>query len=152
MIEIRRMQLADCEQVARIAEETLPERWSYQDICSILQYDYDIYYVGWDTEREEVIGFAGIMVIAEDAELLNIAVTPRLQHEGVGKRLLEQVIQAAWERGAERMLLEVRQGNIHAQQLYGQYHFEIIGKRKNYYSNPTEDALIMNLNRQRESV
>ena len=145
MIELRRMQLADCERVAAISGQTLPEGWSYQEICSVLQYDYNIYYVAWDTVAEDIAGFAGIMVLAEDAELLNIAVDPEFQRKGIGAMLLERVIQEAWNCGAERMLLEVRAGNIQAQQLYEQYHFHVIGSRKRYYSNPTEDAWIMSL-------
>ena len=112
-----------------------------------MQYDYNVYYVAWDTVTEDIVGFAGIMVLAEDAELLNIAIDPEFQRKGIGAMLLKRVIQEAWDHGAERMLLEVRAGNIQAQQLYEWYHFHVIDSRKWYYSNPTEDALVMSLER-----
>lgn len=147
MIELRRMQLADCLRVAEIAEQTLPEYWSYQEICKVLQYDYNVYYVAWNTVTEDIVGFAGIMVIAEDAELLNIAIDPQCQHNKIGSALLERMIQEAWSCKADRMLLEVRMSNLKAQRLYAKYHFSTLNVRKRYYSNPTEDALVMSLER-----
>ncbi|MBO5470470.1 MAG: ribosomal protein S18-alanine N-acetyltransferase [Lachnospiraceae bacterium] len=147
MIELRRMQIADCERVAEIAKQTLPESWSYQEICKVLQYEYNVYYVAWDTITDNIIGFAGIMVIAEDAELLNIAIDPLCQHNKIGSALMEQMIQEAWGHKANRMLLEVRAGNLNAQRLYAKYHFTVLDVRKKYYNNPTEDALVMSLER-----
>lgn len=141
------MQLPDCERVAEISALTLPEGWSYQEICKVLQYDYNVYYIAWDTLQEDVVGFAGIMVIAEDSELLNIAVDPQYQHKGIGTLLMDKIVEESWKHGADRILLEVRSSNTMAQRLYKQYCFAMIGKRKNYYSNPTEDAWIMSLDR-----
>ena len=141
------MQLPDCERVAEISALTLPERWSYQEICKVLQYDYNVYYIAWDTLQEDVVGFAGIMVIAEDSELLNIAVDPQYQHKGIGTLLMDKIVEESWKHGADRILLEVRSSNTMAQRLYKQYCFVTIGERKNYYSNPTEDAWIMSLDR-----
>lgn len=141
------MQLPDCERVAEISALTLPEGWSYQEICKVLQYDYNVYYIARDTLQEDVVGFAGIMVIAEDSELLNIAVDPQYQHKGIGTLLMDKIVEESWKHGADRILLEVRSSNTMAQRLYKQYCFAMIGKRKNYYSNPTEDAWIMSLDR-----
>ncbi len=141
------MQLQDCERVAEISALTLPEGWSYQEICKVLQYDYNVYYIAWDALQEGVVGFAGIMVIAEDSELLNIAVDPKFQHKGIGTLLMDKIVEESWKNGADRIFLEVRSGNTKAQQLYKQYCFKVIGKRKNYYNNPTEDAWVMSLDR-----
>lgn len=141
------MQLQDCERVAEISALTLPEGWSYQEICKVLQYDYNVYYIAWDALQESVVGFAGIMVIAEDSELLNIAVDPKFQHKGIGTLLMDKIVEESWKNGADRIFLEVRSGNTKAQQLYKQYCFKVIGERKNYYNNPTEDAWVMSLDR-----
>ena len=141
------MQLQDCERVAEISALTLPEGWSYQEICKVLQYDYNVYYIAWDVLQEGVVGFAGIMVIAEDSELLNIAVDPKFQHKGIGTLLMDKIVEESWKNGADRIFLEVRSGNTKAQQLYKQYCFKVIGERKNYYNNPTEDAWVMSLDR-----
>ena len=142
------MEYGDCEAVFEIARQTLPEYWSLEELQKVLQYDYNMYYVAIRTEEDRIIGFAGIMVIAEDAELLNIAVHPDCQSQGIGEMLMNTIIQQAWQQQAERILLEVRSGNRQAQALYEKKGFEVIGTRKNYYSNPTEDAIIMSCMKQ----
>ncbi len=143
MIEIRRMELSDCEAVYQIAKETLPEHWSLEEIQRVLQYDYNIYNVAYRVEDERIVGFAGIMVIEEDAELLNIAVSRDFQKRGIGLLLLQSVITKAQEHAAEKMLLEVRESNKNARNLYLKNDFCEIGVRKNYYKQPTEHAVIM---------
>lgn len=143
MIEIRGMELPDCEAVYQIAKETLPEHWSLEEIQRVLQYDYNIYNVAYCVEDNQIIGFAGIMVIEEDAELLNIAVSREFQKKGIGLLLLQSVIAKAREHAAERMLLEVRESNKNARNLYLKNGFCEIGVRKNYYKQPTEHAVIM---------
>ena len=96
-----------------------------------------------DFEQKRIVGFAGIMVVADEAELLNIAVLPDEQGKGVGKRLLGCMLENAGKRNAYRMLLEVRKSNETARSLYEKNGFTVLGERKGYYSNPTEDAIIM---------
>lgn len=143
MIVLREMTKDDCEKVHEIAQETLPECWSYKEFCNVLQYDYDIYHVAWETTKREVVGFAGAMVIAEEAELLNIAVAPDTQSCGIGRMLLERLLLETLRYGAKRMFLEVRRSNYRARELYKSLGFRETGVRKNYYTNPSEDAVIM---------
>lgn len=142
-IELKPLSLPDCERVARIAELCLPERWSLESIRSVLQYENNIYYVAHSIEKSIIVGFAGIMVIADEAELLNIAVDPGFHRQGIGKLLLARMLQEAAGAGAYRLLLEVREGNHAARQLYHQHQFTPIGIRHEYYHNPVEDAIIM---------
>lgn len=142
-IELLPLQYEDCERVAEIAKESLPEHWSLQSIRDVLQYENNIYYVVHSIEENQIIGFAGIMIIADEAELLNIAICPAFRRHGIGKLLLEKMLQAAVDGGACRILLEVRKSNLAARALYDRYSFKEIATRKDYYSNPTEDAVIM---------
>lgn len=152
------LQLQYCEEVYAIAKESLPEHWSLAGIQDVLKYKNNLFFVAIETngltkhilseddtltEMTGIVGFIGIMVIDKEAELLNIAVRPKYRRQGIAEQLLERGILAAKENTAERMLLEVRQSNTAAQQLYAKYQFSVIGKRKNYYQNPNEDALIM---------
>ena len=89
------------------------------------------------------MGFAGIMVVADEAELLNIAVYPGMRRSGVGQMLLDQMLQSATAAGARRLLLEVRKSNAEAIRLYEKNRFVNLGERKGYYRNPIEDAIIM---------
>ena len=84
-------------------------------------------------DRDEVIGFAMGRAIAREAELLLLAVKAKDQKRGVGKRLLEAFVERASRRGAQRLHLEVREGN-HAVNLYRRAGFTQVGRRRNYYS------------------
>lgn len=169
MIDLLPLQMQYCEAVAQIAKECLPEHWSLDGIRDVLRYDNNIYYVacnvektgdkeyndnkktGFDQNTEDeilavhgrIVGFAGIMLIADEAELLNIAVAPSFRGRKIGQALLEKMIALAKEKGIKRMLLEVRESNTSAMSLYCKNQFVKLGERKNYYSHPRENAIIM---------
>ena len=82
-----------------------------------------------------VIGFALSRIVANEAELLLLAVRRRAQRRGVGKLLLDRFTAVAKTRGADRLHLEVREGN-HAVKLYAESGFALVGRRRNYYSGP----------------
>lgn len=132
-----------CEVVFEIAKSCLPEYWSLQNICDTLKYDNNYFYVVQLGMTQEIVGFAGMMTIADEAELLDIAILPEYRQKGLAKALLEKVESTARRKGANRMLLEVRQSNVAAKTLYSLFGYELLAVRKNYYSNPTEDADIM---------
>lgn len=143
MIILTPLQYEDCEAVAFISETCLLEHWSLESIRKTLDYAENLYYVARDEASGTIVGFAGIMVIDEDAELLNIAVLPEYRSLGVGSTLLKQVMYSAKKKNARRMLLEVREHNEAAQHLYKKNNFCVLGMRRGYYKNPVEDAIIM---------
>lgn len=156
MIKILPLRLEYCEAVAAIAREGLPESWSLQEIRNVLQYDYNLYYVACNMESENqilesdlsivancIVGFAGAMLVGDEAELLNIAIRKAYRRQGIGTLLLKLLLREMTERGINRMLLEVRESNKCAQKLYLQHGFRQLAVRKQYYINPAEDALIM---------
>lgn len=143
MMELIPLQLQHCEEVADIAEESLPEHWSLKGIQDVLQYENNIYYLAVETETNTIAGFAGIMLIADEAELLNIAVRKAFRNQGIGQLLLDRMIEKGMANGARRILLEVRKSNMTAIKLYKKNRFSILCERKGYYSNPIEDAIIM---------
>jgi len=90
-------------------------------------------------------GFALLRTVADEAELLLIAVDPLAQHRGVGRALLDDFVMLATGRGADRLHLEVRDGNP-AIALYESVGFKLAGRRRNYYHGPagaTCDALTL---------
>lgn len=143
MIELFPLELQYCEAVAGISKECLPEAWSFATICDVLKYDNNVYYVAKDVETDEVVGFAGIMVVADEAELLNIAVSSNYRRNGIAQSLLQRLLKEAKQQNTYRMLLEVRKSNESAQALYRRNGFTELANRKNYYANPVEDAIIM---------
>jgi ribosomal-protein-alanine N-acetyltransferase len=89
-------------------------------------------------EADRVVGFIGHEKIADETHIINMAVHPENRKQGIGKRLLEMVLN-----DQDVFFLEVRASNLPAQRLYEKYGFNKVGTRKNYYSDNGEDALIM---------
>jgi ribosomal-protein-alanine N-acetyltransferase len=90
-----------------------------------------------------VVGYAGLMVIVDDAHVTTVAVAPSHQHRGIGTRLLLVLLRDAIALGAERVTLEVRASNRGAQAPYSRFGFAPSGVRKGYYVDNREDAVIM---------
>lgn len=143
MMKLLPLELEYCEAVAEIARECLPEHWSLEGIQDVLLYNNNIYYVVMEPKQNRIVAFAGIMIVADEAELLNVAVTKNYRKQGLAQQLLDRLFLQAKEAGAYRMLLEVRRSNEQAQCFYNKNGFAILGERRNYYANPTEDAIIM---------
>jgi ribosomal-protein-alanine N-acetyltransferase len=89
-------------------------------------------------EEDKVVGFALARLVADEAELLLLAVKPAGQRRGIGRILLEHFQDEAMARGAVRFHLEVREGN-HALSLYEQAGFGLVGRRRDYYSGQKGD-------------
>lgn len=92
---------------------------------------------------EEVAGYAGYWLILDEAHVTNIAVAPKRRRQGVGRKLLAHLLRSALAQGAKRMTLEVRPSNLGAQKLYQEFAFVVAGRRRGYYTDDGEDALIM---------
>lgn len=90
----------------------------------------------------EIVGFAGIKVILDEADIMNIVVRNDKRNLGIGSILLEKLIEIVQNQGCSFITLEVNEHNNPAIYLYEKYHFERIGLRKKYYNN-TDDAIIM---------
>ncbi|MEZ4769022.1 MAG: ribosomal protein S18-alanine N-acetyltransferase [Caldilineales bacterium] len=96
-----------------------------------------------DTPRDKVIGYAGTWIIVDEAHLMNIAVAPQFQGHGLGEFLLLHVLDSMRRLGAATCTLEVRPSNTRAQSLYRRLGFHVEGRRRRYYVDNGEDALIM---------
>jgi ribosomal-protein-alanine acetyltransferase len=92
--------------------------------------------------RSGILGFLVARHLAPEWELENIVVAPSARRKGLGKRLLDALLAAARETGAEAVSLEVRESNAAARKLYEKAGFELTGCRKSYYSDPLEDAVV----------
>lgn len=94
-------------------------------------------------EPAPVVGYGGLWLMVDEAHISTIASHPHWRRRGIGELLLLAMIDSAAEIGAEVVTLEVRVTNVPAQTLYTKYGFEVVGKRKGYYSDNGEDAYIM---------
>lgn len=138
---IRKMAAADIEAIARLERSCFSEPWSYSLLASGIHSPYDVYYVF--EQAEIIIGYANLRILAGEAEIQRIAVSPAYQRLGAGRKLMDVMVTCAMKKGASVIRLEVRESNIAARRLYESYDFVTEAVRKAYYQNPTEDALMM---------
>ncbi len=94
-------------------------------------------------ENAEVAGFLVAKRIHAEWEIENIAVSGSARRRGLGTRLVGELIDLAKSRGGQAIFLEVRESNLAARMLYEKWAFEVAGRRKSYYDNPVEDALVL---------
>lgn len=95
------------------------------------------------TLGEELVGYAVCWTVLDQAELGNVAVAGTARGRGIGGALVDAVLRRVAERGARECFLEVRESNVDAQSVYRNRGFEVVGRRRAYYSQPREDALVM---------
>ncbi|MFI6075933.1 ribosomal protein S18-alanine N-acetyltransferase [Actinoplanes sp. NPDC051343] len=116
------------------------EKWSSAMFWNELA-QHNFYIVA--TEKEEVLGYAGLAVTGDEAWVQNIAVRGTAQRRGIGRDLLEALLGEAARQGVKKTLLEVAVDNAPAQHLYARYDFEPVGIRRGYYQPSNTDALVM---------
>ena len=90
-----------------------------------------------------VIGYGGIAFVLDEGDIMNIAVHPDFRKKGIGSGILTMLIEYATDKSASLINLELRESNENAYNMYKKFGFETVGKRKEYYSDNKEDALLM---------
>jgi ribosomal-protein-alanine N-acetyltransferase len=119
------------------------EAWpasSYRDELADARHRY---YVAVEGADGELLGWAGVMVVASTAELLTIGVIPPARRKGLARRMLGDLYTEASRRGAVEMFLDVRIDNESARQLYEDEGFVELDRRRGYYDNGRVDAVVM---------
>ncbi|MBY5014538.1 ribosomal protein S18-alanine N-acetyltransferase [Streptococcus suis] len=114
--------------------ETSP--WTLEQIVSGMASQDEDYYLAY--EGQELVGFLAVQTVLDEMEILQIAVRADFQRLGIASQLMAAVMD--WDGD---IFLEVRESNRAAQALYIRQHFTKIGKRKDYYRHPVEDAVLM---------
>ena len=139
-ITIRTMIRPDLDAVLAIEQASFPTPWKREHFLQEIHSHISFPFVAVCEER--VIGYVCMMSLFEEAEIMDIAVAPDHRGGGVGRMLMERAIAVALEKGAERLVLEVRESNAAAISLYEQFGFVRYFVRKGYYEGK-EDALLM---------
>ena len=140
MIEIREMTFNDFEEIKDILQTEFDEFWKPSILKSELENELSKYIVA--KLDNEIVGFAGIIILPDDVEITNIVTKKAERKKGIGKLLLDKLIEMAKETNKETISLEVNEINIPAINLYKTFGFEEVGIRKKYY-NGTNNAIIM---------
>lgn len=140
MNEVRILCESDLAQVAEIERLCFGEPWSEKSLELLLR-DANFGLVALCDGR--VAAYVGVISVAPEGEITNVATHPDFRRRGLASALLEALKKEASERGIESIFLEVRRSNTAARELYQKQGFEVIGERKGFYSNPKEDAILM---------
>lgn len=138
--ELRRAVVSDLEAMAEAERRCFPDPWSFRLFSDLLSSSYDSVFVL--VSEDTLLGYVNVRVLGDEAELMRIAVLPKVRGQRFGLRLLRAGLREMCARGAEAATLEVRAGNTAAIRLYEKHGFLLAGRRKNYYEKPVEDALI----------
>lgn len=141
------MQPADLDAVVKIEARSFPTAWPREGYeHEITRNERAVYYVLTHTgpgRPGQIVGYAGYWLMADEAHISIIAVAPAWRGRGLGELLLLQLLFHALAAGVILATLEVRETNVVAQTLYRKYDFAVVGRRKRYYKDTGEDALLM---------
>lgn len=131
------------DDVYELEKLTFSDAWSPSSLLSSFESPHSLFFAATDDQSGALLGYSIVYCLSGEAEILNIAVDVYQRERGIGSALMQAMIDGAAARGCEIFLLEVRESNTPAIALYEKFGFQTIGRRKNYYVKPTEDALIM---------
>ncbi len=140
-ITVRPFRKQDAEQVAKIAIRSLPEPWSWKDYLALEENPLARTFVA--ETQGDLAGFSFLYLVGEEGQIMEIATAKAHRRKGVAKALLQEMVRTSKEEGAVRFTLEVRASNAPAIALYRSFGFYEVGRRKGYYRNPKEDAVLM---------
>lgn len=142
-VQVEPMTTAHLPRVREIEDQSFAVPWPRDAYRAELEENKVACYVVAKDEREDLVGFAGMWVVLDEAHITTLAVDRRRRGQGIGARLLLALIDRAVERGARWMTLEVRSSNAVAMALYRKFGFRDVAIRKRYYSDNGEDAAVM---------
>ena len=141
-ITVRPMVMTDVDGVMAVEHDSFLTPWSRSAFEEELAQNRLARYIV-AVENDEIVGYAGTWLVINEAHVTNVAVSGQRRREGIGRLLMQKLMDLARENDMESMTLEVRVSNAAARHLYQQLGFVEAGIRKNYYSETKEDALIL---------
>lgn len=140
---MKRASVSDAKSLASLEKLCFSHPWSEQSLRDSLSNPDNYFYF---IEKDGIIvGYIGFNKIIDEGYIYNVAVHPDFRRKGLGRALVDYVIKAHSSKLAF-LTLEVRPSNTPAIELYRSFGFKKAGERRDYYSNPTEDALLLTLN------
>jgi len=141
-MRLRKMILADLDEVLLIEQDVHAHPWTRGNFTDALTSDNLCYMY---EDEENIVGYAVLLPVVDEVELLNISIAAKHQRKGLGRKMLGELMKIALGMNLRRMLLEVRISNIPAFGLYNDAGFRKIGLRRDYYvaDNGREDAIVM---------
>jgi ribosomal-protein-alanine N-acetyltransferase len=140
-LTIERMREDDLAEVLRIEKENFSDPWTKE--CFLEDLYKDFTYPAVAKMAEKLVGYICLWKIVDELQIANLAVDSLFRKRGIAHQLLQWVIEYALNKKCRTITLDVRVSNLVASELYRKFGFEEVGRRKNYYRYPVEDAIIM---------
>lgn len=137
------MNLSDLEQIKDILNTDFDDFWNYSILKDELNSKNSTYFVVKNKDNK-ILGFSGMKIILDEAEIMNIVTKKDYRNQGIGKVLLNKIIAEAKNINIKKINLEVNENNIIAIHLYEKFDFTKDGERKNYYQD--QNAILMSKN------
>lgn len=141
MSTIKVMESRHVSAVAGLEKICFLDPWSEKSVASELDNPLS-YWLVWE-ENGQVLGYVGSQTVLGETDMMNVAVHPDARRRGIAEALILALVDGLREKESHCLTLEVRASNAPAIGLYEKLGFAQIGRRKNYYHNPKEDALIL---------
>lgn len=138
---VRLMEEVDSASVAVIEEQNFSDPWSRKGILETSAQKQAMILVA--EERKEITGYLILYYALNEGEIARIAVLKKYQNQGVGSHLVWKLENICREKGITKVMLDVRAGNKNAERFYRKHGFITDGRRRHYYVDPTEDAVLM---------
>ncbi len=127
--------------VAELEKQNFSDGWSEASLREELDNPYALYLVALD-DSDVVIGAAGLIQSMDEADIMNVSVANDARRQGIASKLLTALLDEGKKRGINAFTLEVRETNTSARALYEKFGFENAGTRKDFYTNPADNAVI----------
>ena len=140
-MEIRKMTAREVPQVAELEKLCFAMPWSKKSVAGELDNPLALWLVAMEGDR--LAGYVGSQTVMDETDMMNLAVAPQFRRQGVGEALVNALTASLKQLGSRCLTLEVRDSNEAARALYGKLGFTEIGRRRGYYRDPREDALIL---------
>ena len=140
-LKLGKMSIEDLKSIKNVLASDYDNFWSYDVLEEELECD-NSYVIVAKNDENSIVGFAGLKVILDEADIMNIVVKKEFRHNGIGFILLENLINHSKELNLKTITLEVNENNLSAIRLYDKFSFDKLGIRKNYYDGKS-DAIIM---------
>ncbi len=140
-MEFVNMEPAHVAQIAALEKACFSLPWDERSVASELTNPLSLWLVA--LEGDTVAGYIGSQTVIDETDMMNVAVHPDYRRQGIAEALVQLLIERLKAIGSLCLTLEVRVSNAPAVALYEKLGFATVGRRKNYYQNPKEDALIM---------
>ena len=136
--------------VAALEQASFSTPWSEKSIREELENEWAIWYVAM--EGPELLGYIGVQYGLDGGDIMTIAIKPEHRGKGIARKLISVILDIFKEKHLQYLTLEVRPSNAPALALYNGLGFREVGRRKKYYREPVEDALLLTLTLEEETL